>query len=536
MQQEESPVPVTAPPAETAWLLHAVLGFDAMDQGDTEAVLTEAARTAEGVFAPLDRIGDTVGARWADGAVTLPAGFAEAHRAYAEAGWIGLAAGTEHGGQGLPPVLAYAAQEAAASANLALSLCPMLTQDAIALLEAHGTPDQRHRFIPSLIDGTWSGTMCLTESQSGSDLSGIRTRAMPDGTGGWRITGEKIYISFGEHAMTDNILHMVLARLPDAPSGSAGISLFAVPKRGTDGSANGVRCLSIEDKLGIHGSPTCVMGFEGARGELVGPPHQGLACMFAMMNAARLGVAMQGVALAERAFRRAAAFAADRMQFGVPIIQHPDVRRMLWTMRALALGGRLLTLHAALAAEPVGSLLIPVAKAWATDAGLEAASLGVQVHGGAGFIEPTGAAQHLRDARIPPIYEGTNGIQALTLLRRGLLRDQGTACAALLAAITAEGGAPPALQQAARVTADSAAWLRQVPARAAEAGAAPFLALIGTTTAGWLCARVAARDDAPPAARLAAGVFVDQVLPRVHFLAHALATPSAALVGTQAIE
>ncbi len=523
-------MPITAPPAETAWLLHRVLGFSELEPADTEAVLSEAARIAEGVFAPLDRAGDSIGARWHDGSVTLPDGFAEAHRAYAEGGWIGLAAATEHGGQGLPPVLAYAAQEAVASANLALSLCPMLTQDAIALLQAHGTAEQRARLIPRLIGGTWSGTMCLTEPQSGSDLSTIRSRAVPDGDG-WRISGEKIYISFGEHGMTENILHMVLARMPDAPPGSAGISLFAVPKR-RDGAANGVVCRAIEEKLGIHASPTCVIGFEAAAGELVGPPHQGLACMFAMMNAARLGVAMQGVALAERAFRRAVDFAADRVQGGGPIIGHPDVRRMLWTMRALALGGRLLTLHAALAAEPVGALLIPVAKAWATDAGLEAASLGVQVHGGAGFIEPTGAAQHLRDARIPPIYEGTNGIQALTLLRRGLLRDQGAGCAALLAQITADPAATPALLHAAALARDSAGWLRQAEPRAGEAGATPFLALLGTLTAGWLCCRVIAQADAPAAARSAASVFVEQVLPRVHFLAHALATPSAALVGT----
>ena len=528
-------MPIAAPPAETAWLLHNILGFDGMDEADTTAVLQEATRVAEGVLAPLDAPGDQVGAVWRDGEVTVPPGFAEAHRAFADGGWIGVAADLDHGGQGLPHVLAYATHEAFTSANMAFALCPMLTCDAVLLLEAHGTPDQRARFVPKLVRGEWTGTMCLTEPQSGSDLGTIRTRAVPDGAGGYRISGTKIFITYGEHGMTENILHMVLARLPDAPPGSAGISLFAVPKRRADGSRNGVRCQAIERKLGIHASPTCVMAFEDAAGELVGPLNKGLPSIFAMMNGARIGVAMQGVALAERAFRRAAAYAAERVQFGVAIDQHPDVRRMLWTMRALALGGRLLTLYAALADEPRASLLIPVAKAWATDAGEEAATLGVQVHGGAGFIEATGAAQHLRDVRISRIYEGTNGIQALTLLRRGLLRDQGAAVAALLAEIAATDVAPPSLLHAATAARDAATWLRHAPAREAEAGATPFLGLLGTVVAGWLCAKVAAHADAPPAARTAATVFLEQVLPRVHSFAHLLATPSAALVGSQPI-
>jgi alkylation response protein AidB-like acyl-CoA dehydrogenase len=287
---------------------------------------------------------------------------------------------------------------------MAFGLCPMLTQDAIALLEAHGTADQQARLLAPMVEGRWTGTMCLTESQAGSDLSTVRTRAVDGGDGAYRISGEKIYITWGEHPMAENILHMVLARLPDAPPGSAGISLFAVPRQLADGTANAVRCAAIEHKLGIHASPTCTMLFDDAVGELVGAPHRGLACMFAMMNAARLGVAMQGVAVAERAFRRAAEFAAQRVQFGSPILALPDVRRMLLTARALALGGRLLTLHAALHAAPGGNaeraaLLIPVAKAWCTDAGVEAASLGLQVHGGMGFVEETGAAQHLRDSR-----------------------------------------------------------------------------------------------------------------------------------------
>jgi len=527
---------IAAPPAETAWLLHHVLGFDAISEADTTAILEEATRTAEGVFSPLDRDGDRIGSQLIAGEVVTPPGFHAAFRAYAEAGWVGIAASPDHGGQGLPHVLALAASEPVGSANLALSLCPMLTQDAIALLEVHGTPDQQARLLRPMVAGRWTGTMCLTEPQSGSDLSGVRTRAAPDGTNAFRITGQKIFITWGDHGMSENILHMVLARLPEAPEGSAGISLFAVPKFLPDGTRNAVRCLSLEHKLGIHASPTCVMEFAGALGEMVGPPHRGLTCMFAMMNAARLGVAMQGVAMAERAFRRATDFAAQRIQGGGPIIEHPDVRRMLWTMRALALGGRLLSLYAAAHADEArGALLIPVAKAWCTDAGVEAASLGVQVHGGMGFIEETGAAQHLRDVRITPIYEGTNGIQALTLLRRGLLRDQGAAVAALVAEIEAADFASPALREAAETTRTAADWMRRLEPRAAEAGAAPFLQVLGTLTAAWLCGRIVAQPAAPPAARSAAAVFLDQVLPRLHAHAAALATPTAALVGAEAI-
>ena len=387
---------LTVPPAETAWLLSRVVGFSALDQADIAAILEESTSLAEGVLAPLDRAGDTIGAKWNAGRVTLPDGFDAAFRAYAEAGWIGIAAEEEFGGQGLPEVMALAAFEPVSSANMGFGLCPLLTQDAIKVLTVHGTPDQQARLLRPMIEGRCTGTMCLTEPQSGSDLSGVRTRAVPNADGSYAISGQKIYITYGEHELTDNILHLVLARLPDAPEGSAGISLFAVPKFLPDGSRNGVACLSIEHKLGIHASPTCVMGFEGALGELVGPQHKGLACMFAMMNAARLGVAMQGVAVAERAFRRATDFANGRAQGGAAIIEHPDVRRMLLTMRALALGGRALTLYAANCAEPRASLLIPVAKSWCTDAGVEAASIGVQVHGGMGFVEETGAAQHLR--------------------------------------------------------------------------------------------------------------------------------------------
>jgi len=316
---------VTAPPAETAWLLHHVLGFDAMAEADTVAVLEEATRIAEGVLAPLDREGDRIGSKLVDGAVLPPPGFAEAFRAFAEAGWVGIAADPEQGGQGLSHVLALAAFEPVSSANMAFGLCPMLTQDAIALLETHGTADQKQRLLAPMVAGAWTGTMCLTEPQSGSDLSGVRARAVADGDA-FRVTGTKIFITWGEHGMTENILHMVLARLPDAPAGSAGISLFAVPKLLPDGSRNGVTCVSLEHKLGIHASPTCVMQFDGALGEMVGRPHRGLPSMFAMMNAARLGVAMQGVASAERAFRRAADFAGQPHKF----TRKPPAKTQIW--------------------------------------------------------------------------------------------------------------------------------------------------------------------------------------------------------------
>ena len=524
-------MPVAAPPAETAWLLRHVVGFSDMEQADVAAILEESTRTAEGVLAPLDAPGDRAGAKLVDGRVVMPGGFAEAFHAYAEAGWIGIAADPAHGGQGLPEVLALAAFEPVSSANMAFGLCPMLTQDAIKVLSVHGTAEQQARLMQPMIAGRWTGTMCLTEPQSGSDLGGIRTKAEPAADGTFRITGQKIYITYGEHPYTENILHLVLARLPDAPAGSAGISLFAVRKVNADGSRNAVTCLSLEHKLGIHASPTCVMGFEGAVGEMVGAPNRGLPAMFAMMNAARLGVAMQGVAVAERAFRRAVDFAGQRAQGGATIDRHPDVRRMLLTMRALALGGRLLTLYAATVGGARAELLITVAKAWCTDAGVEAASTGVQVHGGMGFIEDTGAAQHLRDARITPIYEGTNGIQAITLLKRGLLRDQGVAVKALLDEIADT----PALAPSTGLASEAAAWLRQAEPRAAEAGAAAFLTVIGTLTAGWLCAKLLAKDDAPADAARAARVFLDQVLPRIDAAAATILRPNAAVMDEVAI-
>ena len=521
---------IAAPPAETAWIMTRVLGFDAMEEADLAAVLETATAFAEGELAPLDRAADRAGAHLKDGRVVLPPGFHEAFQAYAEGGWVGVAAPAEHGGMGLAEAVALAAFEPVSSASMAFGLCPLLTQDAILLLEEHGTADQKARLLAPLVSGRWTGTMCLTEPQAGSDLGLLRTRAEPDGDG-FRISGQKIFITYGEHEMTENILHMVLARLPGAPEGTGGISLFAVPRFLADGTRNAVRALSLEEKLGIHASPTCVMEFSGARGELVGEKHRGLPAMFAMMNAARLGVAMQGVAVAERAFRRATEFAAGRVQGGGPILAHPDVRRMLLAMRALALGGRMLTLGASLATGARRALLIPVAKAWSSDAGVEAASLGVQVHGGMGFIEETGAAQHLRDARITPIYEGTNGIHALTLLRRGLLRDQGAAVSALLGEIAAV----PTLAAAAGAVDGAARFLRAAEPRVAEANAAGFLEALGTLAAAWHCARLLRHADAPPAAADAARAFLALILPRAARAAAMLHEPPPALLATGAI-
>ena len=430
---------IAAPPAETAWIMTRVLGFDAMEEADLAAVLETATAFAEGELAPLDRAADRAGAHLKDGRVVLPPGFHEAFQAYAEGGWVGVAAPAEHGGMGLAEAVALAAFEPVSSASMAFGLCPLLTQDAILLLEEHGTADQKARLLAPLVSGRWTGTMCLTEPQAGSDLGLLRTRAEPDGDG-FRISGQKIFITYGEHEMTENILHMVLARLPGAPEGTGGISLFAVPRFLADGTRNAVRALSLEEKLGIHASPTCVMEFAGAAGELVGAPHRGLPAMFAMMNGARLGVATQGVAIAERAFRRASDFAAQRAQGGGPILAHPDVRRMLLTSRAYIEGCRALAGWVAReleileksddgdakqAADDFASLMTPVVKAMFTDLGFEIASLAVQTYGGHGYIRDHGIEQYVRDARIAMLYEGTNGIQALDLVGRKLPQDGG---------------------------------------------------------------------------------------------------------------
>ncbi|MFZ5671214.1 MAG: acyl-CoA dehydrogenase [Pseudomonadota bacterium] len=533
------------PPLRDLTAALAAAGYDrlgaAFPDADAEtaaAILEAAGEFAAGVIAPLNRQGDLTGARYENGRVTAAPGFADAYRQFAAGGWNSLSADPAFGGQGLPKTLEIAVFEMIQGASLAFGLCPMLTQGAIEALAAHGTDRQKALYLPRLVSGEWTGTMNLTEPQAGSDLAALTTRAEPDGEGGYRLTGQKIFITWGDHDAAENIVHLVLARLPGAPEGSRGISLFACPKRlvgedGAPGGLNGARPVGVEHKLGIHASPTCVMAFEGARAELVGAEHQGLAAMFTMMNAARLQVGAQGVGIAERAYQQALAFSLERRQgrsawtgeANAPIHDHPDVRRMLMLMRARTLAARAVCLSTAVAADLSRraataeareaaklreELLTPIAKAWSTDAGVEAASLGVQVHGGMGFIEETGAAQHYRDARILPIYEGTNGIQAMDLIGRKLGLAGGAALESLLADIRADAGDAPRLAAGADAVEAAAAWLagkRGSPD--ALAGATPFLKLAGDVVGGWMLARMARADAAyAPAWRF----FAEQIL------------------------
>jgi alkylation response protein AidB-like acyl-CoA dehydrogenase len=448
-----------APVADIAFALKHSAGFGrALGEGLfgelaedlVEAVLTEAGKFATDIIAPLNAIGDRHGTPFKDGAVTMPPGWKEAYRAWAQAGWNGLAAPMQWGGQDLPQAVNAACIEMWNSAAMAFGLGPLLTMAGVDALLAHGSDELKRTYLPKLVSGEWMGTMQLTEPQAGSDVGALRTRAQPAADGSYCITGQKIFITYGEHDLTDNIVHLLLARLPDAPAGTKGISLFLVPKflpnaDGSSGRRNDVRAHSIEHKLGIHASPTCTMVYGddgGATGFLVGEENRGMACMFTMMNRARLSVALQGVAIAERATQQALAYARERKQGRAgtasgasPIIAHPDVKRMLLAMRALTRAARAISYATAVAldraersdgaaarqaAHERASLLTPIAKAFATDIGCEVASLGVQVHGGMGYIEETGAAQHYRDARIAPIYEGTNGIQAIDLVTRKL--------------------------------------------------------------------------------------------------------------------
>ena len=445
-----------------------VFGLDALiekklltnlDHDIVADVINEAGKFATDRIAPLNQIGDQTGAKFQNGSVILPPGWKETYVDWANAGWNGLNAPEKFGGQGLPQIIHSACSEMWSSASMAFMLGPLLTSGAIEALVSHGSNDLQQVYLGKLVSGEWMGTMNLTEPQAGSDLSALRTKAEPADDGSYRIRGQKIYITYGEHDLTENIIHLVLARLPDAPAGTRGISLFLVPKflvnpDGSIGARNDVRCAGIEKKLGIHASPTCTMVYgdgDGAVGYLIGEENRGLACMFTMMNSARLGVGLEGVAIAERATQLAFSYAKNRKQGRPlnsssdsmsPIIAHPDVQRMLLTMRAETDVSRALCFLTAaaidlsrleftpekrqLAAENA-ALLTPVAKAYSTDMGIEVASLGIQVHGGMGFIESTGAAQHLRDARIASIYEGTNGIQAIDLVIRKLPLSGGNA-------------------------------------------------------------------------------------------------------------
>jgi len=512
--------------------------FGELDLDDIDAIVGEAGRFATEVIAPLNRIGDTFGTRFSDGTVTTAPGWKEAYRDWRLGGWNAVTAPAEWGGQGLPQIVNAACTEMWHAASVAFANGPMLTMAAIDALNAHGSETLKHAYLNKIVSGEWMGTMQLTEPQAGSDVGALRTRAERAGDGSYRITGQKIFITFGEHDFTDNIVHFVLARLPDAPPGTRGISLFLVPKfllhaDGSLGPRNDVRAHSIEHKLGIHGSPTCTMVFGdagGATGFLVGEENAGMHCMFTMMNRARLAVGLQGVGIAECATQKAVAYARERRQGrasginaaqSAAIIAHPDVRRMLLTMRALTQAARAICYATALAidrseregdepkrraAHAQASLLTPVAKAFSTDIANEVTSLGVQVHGGMGYIEETGAAQLFRDARIAAIYEGTNGIQAVDLVTRKLPLADGAVVKAHLEdlravvnALAADndpgfGWAAVRLGEAVDSLDRATAWLLGQLGRepdAALAGATPYLRLFGLASGGCLLAKQA---------------------------------------------
>ena len=494
-----------------------------------DAVLEGAAAFAEGHFEPLDRIGDTVGAQWSDGVVTMPPGFREAYAAFVEGGWSTLAAPEESGGQGLPLSLSAAVMEDLNAANIGFALLPMLSLGAIEALEAHGSGELKEAYLAKIVSGEWPATMNLTEPQAGSDVGALKTRAEPVGDGSWKLTGTKIFITYGEHDLAENIIHLVLARTVGAPEGTRGISLFVVPKFLPDGSRNDVRCASIEHKLGIHASPTCVMAYGdegGAIGWLLGPENNGMRSMFTMMNNARLSVALQGVGIAERATQRAVGYSLERRQSGKAISEHPDVRRMLMRMRALTMGARALTYYAfgqvdrARAGDADAGaraeVLTPLAKAWGTDVGCEVASLGIQVHGGMGFVEETGAAQHLRDARIAPIYEGTNGIQAADLVGRKLGLEGGAVFDALIGDIRGEAEDRRLLELVAAVE-RIAKLLRSAKPDDRLAASYPFLTMCAVLVAGWLLERIAREaegdDEFVKSRCAAANYFVSAVVP-----------------------
>jgi len=524
----------TAPVRDQRLVLDAVVQVGELENGpDSEmvdAVLEGAAALAEGEFAPLLRPGDATGARWDNGTVTMPDGFRQAWQAFVDGGWMTLAAPAYAGGQGLPFALSAALMDNLNAANVGFALCPMLSMGAIEALDKHGSDELKRDYLPKIVSGEWPATMNLTEPQAGSDVGALKTRAEPVGDGSWRIRGTKIFITYGEHDLSDQIVHMVLARTPGAPEGTRGISLFLVPKILPDGSRNDLRCVSIEHKMGIHASPTCVMSYgdeEGAIGWLVGPENGGMAAMFTMMNNARLNVGLQGVGIAERATQRAVAYAIERKQglrnrLPVPIAEHPDVRRMLLRMRALTTGARALVYYAFgqvdraargdVQAGLRAEVLTPLAKAWGTDVGCEVASLGVQVHGGMGYIEETGAAQHLRDARIAPIYEGTNGIQAADLVGRKLGLDGGLAFDALIADIEAEAQDPRliALTDAVEV---AAASLRDAAPDDRLAGSYPFLTMTSVMVTGWLLERMAGSEGASERTKAAVEYFLATVVP-----------------------
>jgi alkylation response protein AidB-like acyl-CoA dehydrogenase len=587
-----------SPVADILYSLKHVAGFDEAIQsglfGDLDvetaaSVIAEAGRFATEVIAPLDRVGDEVGARCENGAVFTPPGFREAYRQWASAGWAGVTASTEYGGMGLPHSVNFACGEIWNGASMGFALCPLLTEGAIGALNAYGGEALRSTYLSRMVSGEWTGTMNLTEPQAGSDLNAVKTRAERAADGTYRVFGQKIFITYGEHDMADNIVHLVLARLPDAPPGTRGLSLFLVPKflveaDGSLGARNDVRCASIEHKMGIHASPTCVMIYGdagGAKGWLVGEENRGLAAMFVMMNSARLGVGMQGVAIGERALQRALAYARERRQgrsakggAGMsPIIEHPDVQRMLMTMKALVQAARGIShltavaidrsFHAPSAEERAAAaeraaLLTPVAKAFSSDIGDEVASLGVQVHGGMGYIEETGAAQHMRDSRIAAIYEGANGVQAIDLVQRKLPLSGGAVAAREIAgmrAIASEvaargeagfGATAGILLEAIDALEQATVYMREAlgadPASALS-GASAYLRLFGLALGGACLAKAglaaqdqAARGDETQRGRVGlARFFAEKLAPAAPGLARSIQSGAAALAPYETI-
>ncbi len=506
-------------------------GFEDIDADTAQAVLEECAKFNEGVVAPLNWDGDLKPSSFHDGKVTTTAGFKQAFRQFAEGGWQGLQHPVEFGGQALPKTIGAACIEMLNSANMSFALCPLLTDGAIEALLTAGTPEQQQHYIPKMVDGSWTGTMNLTEPQAGSDLAAVRTRAEPQGDGSFKLFGTKIFITYGEHDMAENIVHLVLARVVGAPEGVKGISLFICPKFMPDGSRNDVHCVSIEHKLGIKASPTAVLQYGdhgGAVAHLIGQENRGLEYMFIMMNAARYAVGMQGIAVAERAYQKAVSYARDRVQSrpvdgsmntAAPIIHHPDIKRMLLTMRAYTEGCRAMALVAAAAYDASHhhtdtdvrkqnqafyEFMVPLIKGYSTEMSLDVASLGVQVHGGMGFIEETGAAQYLRDARILTIYEGTTAIQANDLVGRKTARDGGQTAKAIArqieateAALAQRGSAAAkamhkhlaAARKAFLDVVDFVAGQTKASPNAVFAGSVPYLLLAGNLMAGWQMAR-----------------------------------------------
>ncbi len=553
--------------------------YEALDEDTIRAVIEEAGKFGSEVLAPLNWSGDRAGCKLKDGKVATPAGFAEAYQQFAAGGWSALPCPEAFGGQGLPEVVSMAVCEIWNAANLAFGLCPLLTQGAIDAIIAGGSAQLKATYLPNMVAGKWTGTMNLTEPHAGSDLSVIKARAVPNGDGTYAVSGTKIFITYGEHEMAENIIHLVLARLPDAPAGTRGISLFLVPKLlvnadGTLGARNDVVCAGLEHKLGIMASPTCVMQFGekgGATGYLIGEENKGLATMFVMMNQARLAVGVQGVAVSDRATQRAIAFAKDRRQGRAtnvkegssPLIMHPDVKRMLLTMKAMTQASRMICLATAgaidmshratdpavrTAAAHRAALLTPIAKGFSTDAGMEVASLGIQVHGGMGFVEETGAAQHLRDSRILPIYEGTNGIQAIDLVARKLPLEGGAVVRAFIKemsdiAANAKASNRPEfgrlgerLDEAVVALTEATHWiignLTKNP-DAVLAGATPYARLFGLTSgAGYLAKGALGEQDAGSPHITIARFFAENILVTARGLADSVTSGADTVLST----